>query len=289
MSEASSLAALAVYYCMLVSWALLLHTVPYVIIPIRTVYIIAYGLVNISNILHSLVHSQPWTMLCIATYFVPWALPLLPCAMGNTALYHGTASCIACCGLPWTLLCVISTDYVVCYVLLYICIVSTASYIVCCIAARLCHEHCCFTYCMVSTATYFVTWALRFIMLCTASSYVVYCVLPACFLPWAPLLLIIVCCVATAACFVLWALMLHLIYTVYQCMFCTMGTAASWTHILYAVYCLILCCGYCCFIYCMLCTTACFVPRALLLFILNFVIGNVVLLYRLYCFIYSMP
>ena len=68
------------------------------------------------------------------------------------------------------------------------------------------------------------------------------------------------------------ALLLHISYAVYCHMLCSLGTAASY----YCMLCTDIRCGYCsffcqkhcCFIFCMLCTAACFVLRALLLHIL---------------------
>ena len=49
-----------------------------------------------------------------------------------------------------------------------------------------------------------------------------------------------------------WALLLYILYAVCCCLFYAMDTA-------------IFCRGHCCFIYCMLCTATCVVPRGLLL------------------------
>ena len=226
MSEASRLAASAAYYCMLVSWALLLHTLPYVITPISTVYIIDYGLVNNSNIQHSLVHGQPLIMLCTGTYFVPWTLLLY-------ILYV-----VYCCG-HW---CFVPWHHFMYWMLwtamdITLCHQYCSSHIVCYVAAAAAYLYCehCFIYdngmlycCM------FVLWALLHILyavlphVCamgTSVSYI-YCMLytAACFVArhcfhilFSYCVLPLVCAVGTA---VLCACML------YCHMLCTMGTAA---------------------------------------------------------------
>ena len=70
---------------------------------------------------------------------------------------------------------------------------------------------------------------------------------------------------------------MYCMYAVYCCMFCGMHGHCCFIVILYVVY--------CCFMYHMLCTAACFALKALLLLILNFIMGTVALFHGLCSFI----
>ena len=102
MSDASGLASSAVYYCMLMSWALLYCALCNLIycalcnLVSADNYIVAYGLVNILNIHHSHAHDQSLTMLCTPGMFYRMSIyasyilcSILPYGMGISALCHG--------------------------------------------------------------------------------------------------------------------------------------------------------------------------------------------------------
>ena len=105
MSEASRLAASTVHHCMLVSWALLLHTLPYFISTVCVIFrISAFACAWLASDCAVYCHIFS-AMSTSASYMV---CSILPCAMGIAALYHGPASCIACCRQPWALPCAMS-------------------------------------------------------------------------------------------------------------------------------------------------------------------------------------
>lgn len=295
---------------MFMTWALLLHTLPYVTLSADN-YIVAYGLVNILNIQHSDAHDQFLTMLCTAICFVLWAfflhlsyvayccvlwaLPL--CAMS-------TASWLYCMHMdyhvPWTL------PYCAIWALLLLIIVYCV--LTCALGrAALCQRYCCFMYWMLCTATcqwhyHFVLWELLLCIIVQCVLLHVLCNGHCCFL-----LLYAVywehCCLVLGHCslihcmlytaihfvtFVPWALPLHA-----YCMLCTATCFVPWILPIY-IYCIlflmhVLSYGDCCFIYIVRCVLLHVCTMGLLLHILwyykMFVMGIVALLHKHCCYI----
>ena len=132
---------------------------------------------------------------------------ILLCTVDIATLYHSTALCIACCGLPcycfaqWALL----LHYAVYYVLLHISVVSTASYMVCCTAAYLCCEH---------WFIYFVLYCCMFFTIGTA----ILCHGNCCLIYY---MLCNAACLCHGHCY-------FILYSVHCLMLCAMGNAASY-------------------------------------------------------------